>query len=438
MLKSTTEFFNTLMEKYLPDAFIFAILLTFIVGGAGIILTPSSPLDMVQFWGGGLDDLFKFAMEMTLILVCGFTLAKTRLMTGLLDRLALLADNSSKAILLATLVSSIACLLNWGFGLVVAGLFAVELGRRVKDINYGLLVAASYSGFLLWHGGFSGSIPLKLTSPSSNTQEIIGKSSIGLNETIFASYNIVFVVLHILALLGLNYFLNRNSESTGPIDLHAGEGQFYQEDAKTPAQKIENSRWLNILVGGMGFIYIGHQLATTQSFNLQTVIMLFLFLGLVLHESPKQYIYYFSNSVRDSSGIILQFPLYAGIMAMMKDSGLANMLSEFFVSISTEKTFLLFTYWSAGIVNFFVPSGGGQWALQAPFILPAAKELGVSLPKASMAIAWGDAWTNMVQPFWAIPLLSVARISLKEMMGYSVIIFITIGALSSAYFLVIA
>lgn len=438
MLARLTSFFETLMQRYLPDAFIFAVLLSFFVYIVGLALTPHDALEMITFWGSGLDNLFKFAMEMVLVLVTGFTLAKTKFVSIVLDKLALLAKSPGYAIILATLVSAGACFINWGFGLVVAGLFSVELAKRVEKVNFGLLVAASYSGFLIWHGGLSGSIPLKLTSPSDEIGVILGSKGIPLAETIFSSFNILLVGLHLLVLVLLNYFLNKNSTNNEELDIHLEEQKFYQEEARTPAQRLENSRWLTIILSAMGFVYIGATFAQNQSLNLNLIILLFFFLGLFLHQSPKAYLFHFSNSVKDSSGIILQFPLYAGIMSMMKMSGLGAMVSEFFISISTKETFLLYTYWSAGLVNFFVPSGGGQWAVQAPFILPAAKELGVDLAKASMAIAWGDAWTNMVQPFWALPLLSVAKLPLKALMSYSVIIFIVIGVVSSGYFLVLS
>ncbi len=434
MLVRVTQFFNGLMEKYLPDAFLFAIILSFIVFVLGVAFTPAGPNDMVIYWGDGLWSLVKFAMEMVLILVSGFTLAKTSLIRAMLDSTAKIADNQVKAVVLATLVSSTACYFNWGFGLVVAGLFALELAKRVKDINFGLLVAASYSGFLLWHGGISGSIPLKLTSPSVAVQKIIGTDSIALSETLFSSYNLIILVANFAVILLVNYFLSKQKLAYKNHELVIAHDEYELEEAKTFAQKLEQSKMVTLLIAVMSIAYSVNYLLNGGQVNLGFISFLFLFAGLVLHKTPKQFLHYFSNSVKQSSGIILQFPLYAGIMAMMKGSGLVDMLSSFFLSVSTEHTFLLFTYWSAGLVNFFVPSGGGQWALQAPFILPAASELGIPYAKAAMAIAWGDAWTNMVQPFWALPLLSVAGIKLKDMMGYSVIIFIATGIISSLLF----
>ena len=438
-MNTLTNFFDSLMQKYLPDAFIFALLLTIIVFGAAVAVTPMSALEIVGFWGQGLDDLFKFAMEMTLILVSGFTLARSPFFVFLLDKLSANANSPVKAVLLATTVSIIACWFNWGFGLILAGLFAVELGRRVKDVNFALLVAASYSGFLVWHGGISGSVPLKLTSPSSEVQSILGMSKIGIEKTVFADFNLVLVFVTALTLLILNYIFARSVKTKTEFVMPKAEQKNESKDLSgTPALRLEQSKILNYIVVAIGFIYLGQQFSNGAGLNLNNLILLFIFLGMSFHMTPKNYLFQFSESVKDSAGIILQFPLYAGIMAIMRDSGLANMLSEFFVSISTKESFLMFTYWSAGIVNFFVPSGGGQWALQAPFILPAAIKLGIDPAKASMAIAWGDAWTNMVQPFWALPLLSVAKIPLRAIMGYCVMIFFVVGIVTSLSFWIIS
>lgn len=425
------------MQKYLPDAFLFAIILTFIVFLGAVFVTPKGPIEVIDIWGSGVWNLTKFAMEMVLILVSGFTLAKTPFVTMLLDKVAKLADSQTKAILLACAVSSVACLLNWGLGLIVAALISVEIAKRVPRINFGLLIAASYSGFILWHGGLSGSIPLKLTNPSEAFQDLLGSSSIFLEQSLLNSLNLGMLVLNFSVILLVNYFLSKqDSESTVNID-QLQTSRYTEESENNFAAKLENSRFISNALSALALIYIGHYLWIGKGINLGFISFIFFFLAFILHRTPKQFLFYFSDSVGKSSGIILQFPLYAGIMAIMKGTGLADQLSQVFLSISSEQTFLVFTYWSAGLVNFFVPSGGGQWALQAPFILPAANELGIDTIKAAMAIAWGDAWSNMVQPFWALPLLSVARVKLKEMMGYSVIIFIFTGLASSLFLVMI-
>lgn len=432
MIAALSNIFTKIASRYLPDAFVFALILTFVVFICGV-LVGNSPGQMIDYWGNGMWNLMSFSMQMSLILITGFTLAKTPLISKILHKTASLARGQKSAIFLVTLVSIISCFINWGLGLIVSALFAIEVAKKLKTVNFALILASAYSGFLVWHGGLSGSIPLKLTSPSNNIKEILDIDAVGLNQTIYSSMNLWLLLTTVITLIVINILMhdqekvvvfNYEDDYEKPND----ETNF---DNSTIASKIENSFWIFGLIGFMGLSYLIRYFYLGGSFNLNIMIFLFLMLAIMLNGTPKRFLHNFNNSVKDSSGIILQFPFYAGLMGMMSQSGMAKELSEFFVSISSEKTFLLFTYLSAGVVNFFVPSGGGQWAVQGPIILPAAKSLGIDMAKASMAIAWGDAWTNMVQPFWALPLLSIGKVALKDLMGYLVVILVSTGVVSS-------
>jgi short-chain fatty acids transporter len=199
----------------------------------------------------------------------------------------------------------------------------------------------------------------------------------------------------------------------------------------TPAEKQENSMILAAIIVVVGLIYIARFFIKGGALSLDIVNFTFLILGLLFHRTPIAYVKAVDKSVRTCGGIVLQFPFYAGLMGMMVSSGLAATLSNWFVSVSTPQTFQLFTYYSAGIVNMFVPSGGGQWAVQGPIMMPAAEALGVSYGRAAMGIAWGDAWTNMIQPFWALPLLAVAKLNIKDIMGYTTVILLWAGIVTS-------
>ena len=199
----------------------------------------------------------------------------------------------------------------------------------------------------------------------------------------------------------------------------------------TPAEKQENSIVLAMIIGVVGLVYAIRYFIKGGSLSLDIVNFTFLVLGLIFHKTPIAYVRAVDKSVKTCGGIVLQFPFYAGIMGMMVNSGLAATFSNWFVSISTPKTFPFFTYLSAGLVNMFVPSGGGQWAVQGPIMMPAAKALGVSYARTASAIAWGDAWTNMIQPFWALPLLAVAKLGIKDIMGYTTVILLWGGIITS-------
>lgn len=438
MLRTAPKIFTNLAQKWLPDAYLFALSLTFIVFASGVFISGKAPMEMIGFWGDGFWNLLRFSMQMALILVFGFTLAKTTLVSIGLKKVAGLARNNVQAVVVVTAGSIVTSYINWGFGLVCSALLAVELAKRLQKVNYGLLVSSAYSGFLVWHGGLSGSIPLKLTDPDPSMQTILGADSMGIESTLYSGLNITLLLATILALLTVNALMARDSSQEREIKPEEIKPEEAPKDrpqvGETFAAKLENSKLASFGIGAFFVLYCASHFLGGGSLNLNIVIFIFMGLAVILHVRPLKFLSAFNESVESCAGILLQFPFYAGIMGMMSSSGLAASLSEFFISIADKNTFLGLSYLSAGIVNFFVPSGGGQWAIQGPIMLPAAKELGAGLADTSMAIAWGDAWTNMVQPFWALPLLSAGKCKLKDMMGYSAIVFLTVGAVHLAVF----
>lgn len=435
-LKGIINFSNHIMQRYLPDPYLFVVLLTFVVFILGLIFTGSSPIEMVQFWGEGFWELLDFSMQMVLVLVTGHVLASSPLFKKILGGLATTAKSPGSAIIIVTVVSIIASWINWGFGLVIGALFAKELAKRVKDVDYRLLIASAYSGFLVWHGGISGSIPLSIATDKHPFESQMG--IISTSETIFSTYNIAIVLALFIILPLLNRFMMPSKDKTITVDpailddatsMHAAS---IEKDSITPATRLENSFIVSLIIGILGLIFISYYIITHGfQLNLNIVNFTFLFLGILCHWTPKRFLDAVANAVKRAAGIIIQFPFYAGIMGMMTASGLAAVMSEAFVSISNDFTFYCFAFLSGGLVNFFVPSGGGQWAVQAPIMLDAAQSMGVSLSKTAMAIAWGDAWTNMIQPFWALPALAIAGLKAKDIMGFCVIILIVSGVIIS-------
>lgn len=433
-MKMLVSFFNRIMQRYLPDPFLFVIILTFVVFGLGLIFTESGPYQMVQHWGSGFWGLLTFSMQMVLVLVTGHVLASSNIFKKGLGALASLAKSPGQAIIIVTIVSMAASLINWGFGLVIGALFAKELAKKVKNVDYRLLIASAYAGFIVWHGGISGSIPLTIATEGHFSQELIG--IIPTDQTIFAAFNLLIILILLLVLPIVNRLMMPSKEETITVDPVLLENDVQaaaiEQGAMTPAEKLENSRIISLLIGIFGLVFLFYYFATNGfKLNLDIVNFLFLFLGILFHGTPKHFLEAVVNAVKGASGIIVQFPFYAGIMGMMTASGLAAVMSEGFVSISNEFTFPFFTFLSAGLVNFFVPSGGGQWAVQAPVMLEAAQTLGVSIPKTAMAVAWGDAWTNLIQPFWALPALAIAGLKAKDIMGYCVLTLIVSGIVIS-------
>lgn len=424
-----------LVQRYLPDPFLFCIMITFVIFISGIIFTGQSPMAMVKHWSSGFWSLLAFSMQMALVLVFGQTMANAPAIKKGLNTLAKIPKNATQAILMVTLISTIACLINWGFGLVIGAIFAKELAKEVDDVDYRLLIAAAYSGFMVWHAGLSGSIPLTLASGGeavvSASAGIIGEAGIPISETIFSLSNLVIVGILVITLPILNIFMHPRKEEVVSIDkeLLKDEDDFVEMERSkmTPADKLENSKLVTMLISIMGFVYIIYFFIENGfNLNLDIVNFIFLFSGIALHKTPKRFIHELGKAAKASGSIMLQFPFYAGIIGMMTGANaegisIAVLISNFFVQIATNVTFPVLSFLSAGIVNFFVPSGGAQWAVQAPIMMPSGAALGVDPAKTAMSIAWGDAWTNMIQPFWALPALGIAGLGAKDIMGYCLI-----------------
>ena len=441
-MKPIISFFNRLMQRYLPDPFLFVIILTFVVFGLGLIFTKTSPMEMVQYWGGGFWELLTFSMQMVLVLVTGYVLASSPVFKKLLGALASTAKSPGSAIIIVTVVSLIASWINWGFGLVIGALFAKELAKKVDNVDYRLLIASAYSGFIVWHGGFSGSIPLTIATEGHFSQDLIGV--ISTSDTIFSTFNLILLAAMFLVLPLMNRLLMPSKDETISVDRALLEDASNLQAATvekanmTPAERLENSYILSVTVSILGLAFLFYYFLNNGfSLNLNIVNFLFLFLGILFHWTPKNFLESVTNAVKGASGIIIQFPFYAGIMGMMTASGLAAVMSQAFVSISNEHTFHFFAFLSAGIVNFFVPSGGGQWSVQAPVMLDAALTLDVSVAKTALAVAWGDAWTNLIQPFWALPALAIAGLKAKDIMGFCVILLFVSGTIISLAFLLL-
>lgn len=429
MLRAITNFFDGIVRRYLPDAFLFAVLLTIIVYVMGLVLTGSSPIEMVEYWGSGFWDLLAFAMQMSLIVVTGYVLANTPIVKRALVRLSTLANNPGQAIMLVTFVAAIASLINYGFGLVVGALLSIQVVKRVPSVDYRLLVASAYSGFIVWHGGFSGSVPLLIATEDHFLVEMMG--SIPVAETLFSSFNMFIVFVLVVSLPFVNRFLMKSREGMEIVNPTNVDNNFEEqleeidEKSETPSDRLENSQIISIVISILGLSYVIYFFYTSGfDLNINLVNLIMLFLGILLHRTPRRFLHSVNNAVKNVGGIVVQFPFYAGIMGMMVSSGLSEQMSLWFINISNEFTFPLFTFISAGIVNFFVPSGGGQWAVQGPIMIEAGMQIGVDNAKTAMAVAWGDTWTNMIQPFWALPLLAIAGLKVRDIMGFLVIILI--------------
>ena len=438
MFKKFTNGCVRIVNRWLPDPFLFAIILTIITFVSSMIGTGQNPIQLVNAWGsdGGLWGLLTFSMQMALVLVFGSAMASAKVCKRALGTIASAAHDKKSAVLIVTFVATICCWLNWGFGLIASALLAKEVARHVKDVDYPLLIASAYSGFVIWHAGLSGSIPL-LMGASGGTEILGVMYSAPTSDTIFHPANLAMCIIILVTMPLINYAMHPSKEQTILVDPASLEEETEREyKIDTPAERIEHSRILWIITLVLGFAYIIYYFAVNGfSLGLNIVNMIFLFIGILLHGDLRRYVDAIGDAASGAAGILLQFPFYAGIMGLMVAKNgdgvsLAGIIADFFVNISNDVTFPVLTFLSAGIINFFVPSGGGQWAVQAPIVMPAATEMGIEYGRAAMAIAWGDQWTNMIQPFWALPALGIAGLSARNIMGYLVVITIYVGIIA--------
>ncbi|MCF2857521.1 TIGR00366 family protein [Pseudoalteromonas sp. SMS1] len=432
MLNKLTRPLSRLVEHYLPDPFVFVTLLTLLVMAMAVLFTPSTPIETVQIWGQGLWDLLTFAMQMLLVLIAGFMLANTRLCGKLLNRLAACAKTPAHAIFLVTIISMLASWLNWGFGLVVGALFAKALARNIS-VDYRVLVASAYSGFIVWHGGLAGSVPLTIASSGHFAQNQIG--ILPTSDTIFSYFNLILLAAMLVILPLLNRAMLPPKQEQVLVDKEKLQDvpKSASNNTLTPAEKLEHSYLLGGLIGCLGCGYLAHYfLVQGGGLNLNIIIALFMFLAFLLHGSAANILHSLQQAIKGGAGIVIQFPFYAGIMAIMVKTGLAEQISAGFVSISSAQSLPFWSFLSAGLVNIFVPSGGGQWAVQAPIVIPAAQALEADIARVAMAVAWGDAWTNLIQPFWALPVLAIAGLKARDIMGFCLLQLVVTGIIIAA------
>ncbi len=433
---------NSVVERWIPSALVFGLALTAVIAALALIITPTSPVDLIQGWGDGLSGLLAFMTQMALILLLGHMLANTRPVRRLLRRLSALPQTPLQAYLFVFIIAAVASLITWGLGLVVGGLLAKEVAASGRErgvrLHFPMLVAAGFSGFVVWHMGYSGSGPLTAATPDSFIAEQLG-GTLPVTETTFSSWNMIAAVATVVVVAGaLALVAPRGADRVVELEIDARDGETAEEEVVTPADRIDASRIPTLLTGVALVAYLVIHFARGGTITLDIVNWTFLALILLLVRSPFEIIRLTKEAASNVGEILLQFPLYAGILGMMTASGLIQVFSDAFVAIATPQTFGVLALLSAGLVNFFVPSGGGQFAVQAPIMLDAAERLGVDPAIPIMAVAYGDQWTNMIQPFWALPLLAIAGLKMRDILGYTTVTLLAAGHVFAATLLLVS
>jgi len=425
-------------QRRVPDPFVIALgltALTFILGWATMPVPSegSRAAALVAGWWkrATAADSLAFTTQIALILVAGSALARSPLVARLLGSLADRPATTAQAAGLTAAVTIVASLLNWGFGLVVGAVLARQIGARASDagrkLDYPLVAAAGYVGLMVWHGGLSGSAPLKVAESGPP-----GLPPVPLTETLLAPFNLVLCVALLVVVPWL--FARMASPEHERLWKVAPLSPADDRDEREGGGRLLAGRVLllvTLLIAGGGLLQVFAAAGALRGLSLNSVIVLLLLGGLLLFGSPQRYARAFEASAGEAGGILLQFPFYFGVLGLLEAGGLVDMLAGrtagaasalAVAGLPAQWALDMVVFLSASVVNMFVPSGGGQWAVQGPIVVQAAQELHLSVPRAVMGLAYGDQWSNMLQPFWALPLLGITGLRARDILGYSLAI----------------
>ena len=437
-----TQTIENIFKRVLPSPFTIAVLLTLLTIFLAYFFTESNTENhfttILKHWENGIwnSKLLVFAYQMILILVLGHILVLSKPIDWLINKLVVFTNSTASAVVLVSFTTMLVAFLNWGLGLIFGAILARKVGEYAQRnnilINYPIVGAAGYVGLMVWHSGMSGSAPLDAAG-NGRIKELLSNTSasnhtnlpemIATSNTIFSSWNLILFAIILIVIPLFLYFI---AKKTTPTETNLPHYQFNTEPTDLiGAEKLDHSKILTWVFGGLLLLVFCFKYGTEAlqlNFTLNAINLLMLSLGLLFHSKFSSFFKALEEAIKGTAGILIQFPLYFGIMGIMTATGMVTQISDFFVSIATETTLPILTFLSAGLVNIFVPSGGGQWVIQGPIVLESALKLGVPLPKAIMALAYGDQITNMLQPFWALPLLGITKLKAREILPYTLLL----------------
>lgn len=413
----------------IPDPLLLALGLTFLtIILAFIYGTNPRPgilgaADVLTYWTKGFWELLAFSMQMVLILLLGYMLALSPVVDRLSSVLAGLSSRPIMGTVIVMIVAIIAGLINWGLALVLGAVLVRKIGEQAKlkghAINYALLGASAYVCMMVWHGGLSGSAPLSVATTGHFLEKTTG--IIPLTETLFSGMNLTASALLLLLLPLATWWFAAKGENRIPPG-HSLPKTPNEQGIEINAEE-NKTVWKPTMISVTGLLLITGFiiLSITRHGNIGLNEVNLILFALVFIAFPKvgELSKATEKAIGSTTGIIIQFPLYAGIMGIMNYSGLLEVMTNWFVVISTERSLPLLSFLSASIVNLFVPSGGGQWAVQGPLFIDVAGSIGVSHAKIVLSMAYGDQLTNMLQPFWALPLIGITGLTAGQIFKYS-------------------
>jgi short-chain fatty acids transporter len=433
-------------ERWVPDAFIFALLATLVVVVAGVLATPSTLGQVVDAWGGGFWDLIPFTLQMALVIITGHVLATSPPVRALIGIVAGWPQSPKGAVALVTFFALTSSWLNWGFSLVFSAVLAREVARRVRDVDYRALAAASFLGLgSVWAQGLSGSAALQMATPGAlqpAIRDIVAHGGlvpggiITFRHTIFLWQSLVSVVVEIVIVTAVMWLATppgSRAKTASALGIDLGTTEISEPAVPasvSPGARLEHSRLLTWMVAGLGAAYLLRYLSASaeplNALNLNIVNLIFLLVGFVCHGTPARLMHAVQAATPSVWGVILQFPFYAGIAGVITSTHLNEQLANLFVSVSTPATFPPLVAVYSAVLGVFVPSGGSKWVIEAPYVMAAAHQLQVHLGWVVAAYDLGEAVANLLQPFWMLPILGLFQLRARDVMGYTLIVFMVL------------
>ncbi len=433
-------------ERWIPDAFVFALLATVVVVAAALLATPTGLVDVAAIWGAGFWELIPFTMQMALVIITGYVLASSPPMGRLIRWLASVPRTPRAAVAWVTLFALVSSWFNWGFSLAFSAVLARQVARRVPTVDYRAVAAASVLGLgSIWAQGLSGSAALQMASPGAlqpRIRDIVAAGGlvpdgiIGLSHTIFLWQSLVSVLVEIVVVVTVMWFATppasraRTARDMG-IDLDDAAPVAPDAPATlTPGTWLEHSRILSVFIAGLGGLYLYRYFSLAadplNALTLNIVNLIFLLAGVLLHGTPARLLHAVRVATPSVWGVILQYPFYAGIAAVITGTHLSQQLAAAFVSVSTSATYPMVVAVYSAVLGVFVPSGGSKWVVEAPYVMAAGHTLQVHLGWVVAAYDLGEALANLVQPFWMLPVLGVLGLKARDIMGYTFVVFVVL------------
>lgn len=428
MLRRTSDFFVKVAERWMPDPLVIAIFLTAVSFACAMLFTNFTAVQAVDAWGNSYWNLLRFTAQMILILGLAHVLANTRPVNRLLVAVAGKVTSAPMAYVGVTMFASMIAMISWGLGLilpaVMARIIAINCRDRGIKVHFPLLIASGYAGAIVSMQGLSASIPLVLNTPDHFLQDQIGL--ISLDQTIFSWWSLSIVLAIIIILPQVMRRLAPPDDQVIEIPGTADYSLVKPDTdspivADTPSQKMEHARWITLTLAAFGGVYVVRYFLAGGELQLDSLNMIFVVLGLAFADSPRHYIELLSNAAKVAGPFLIQYPLYSGLMGLIADSGLGALIVGGFVAVASADTLPIWTFFSAAFLNLFIPSAGGQWAVQGPIVTEAAMQLGADIPRVAMSVTVGEVWTNAIQPLYAVPVLAIAGLHIRDIMGYCVI-----------------